>query len=275
MDNSSTERKVHKLIIFLAVVSILLIAGIIVLIVNRTSRRQGPSAEQTAADIASGREYLQTMESMDPVEIENRMFRVQQKKLLEERKEQILADPDAAWQLFADVNAVIMGDSRAVGFSVFGYMDESRVLADGGNTIREIREYYDYLAAMNPRLVVLAYGINDINSYWYWTSYDEYVAELNETVAYLNELLPEAYIYVQSIIPATEPALTDSPSWYQIYDWNEWIHQDCLEHGWRYLDLSDVINAHAEYYEVDGIHMMTGFYPYWAQAIALQYLEDN
>ena len=45
----------------------------------------------------------------------------------------LLDDIDTVWQEFSD--AVILGDSRAVGFSYYSFLDASRVLASSGERI--------------------------------------------------------------------------------------------------------------------------------------------
>ena len=124
-------------------------------------------------------------------------------------------------------------------------------------------------------LLLLSYGLNDINNYWLWDTLDEYIAELNETVAELYELLPNTYIYVQSIIPATYEAVLDSPGWGEIPNWNAAIKADCEEHGFRYLDLTPVVEEHYDLYDLDGVHMQYYFYPYWAEALLMQYIKDS
>ena len=91
------------------------------------------------------------------------------------------------WSMFDSY--VILGDSRAVGFYYFDFLEKSRVLADGGNTIRDVAAHMDDIRALQPDYVYLCYGLNDI-SIGYWDTKEEYVAELLQVVADLKEALP-------------------------------------------------------------------------------------
>ncbi|MCF0228881.1 MAG: hypothetical protein HUJ76_04200 [Parasporobacterium sp.] len=244
------------------------IAAVVIIVCVSNSSRKSAEAEE-------GAQYIRTMEGRDPVAIENSIFQASRQKVIDEMKEKLAEDPDAVWKALSDVNTVLMGDSRVVGFDVFGFMDPSRVIAEGGATIRVIPEYYDTLKALNPNLLVLSYGVNDMNNYWYWETKEEYIAELMQTMGELNELLPNAYIYVQTMFPVTEVGLESSSHWAEIPDWNASIKAACEEHGFRYIDLEHLGYEHMDEYAEDGIHLMYSFYPTWGNAILMKYLEDS
>ena len=92
----------------------------------------------------------------------------------------------------------------------------------------------------------------------------------------LEEMLPNAYIYVQYIIPSEEWTWEDSPGWAKVYDWNAAIKADCEEQGFRYLDVTDLMAAHSDLYDLDGVHIQYAFYPYWATNLILAtYFRDS
>lgn len=45
---------------------------------------------------------------------------------------------------------MILGDSRAVGFSYYQFLPENQVLAKNGATIDDIPDYMDQIVALNP-----------------------------------------------------------------------------------------------------------------------------
>ena len=241
---------------------------IVILAVSLTHRSKMKEITNIAAS------YIKTMEAKDVSVIEEEIFNARWQTQLAEIKENLAEDPDAVWRNLKELGTVFMGDSRVVGFDVFGYFDESRVLASAGATIRLIPDSLDTLSVINPKIVLLGYGINDMNNTWYWESLDEYIEELNEHLKTLTELLPNAYIYVNSIIPVNEHGLETSYTWAAIPDWNEAIKKNCIEKGYRYLDISDLVAEHADLYAEDGIHIQSAFYPYWAEALLTQYLSD-
>ena len=267
---SGTGYKLNNKLIMMVIIAMVIVIAAVIIIVSV------PEKEKNAAAVYPGVEYIRTMEARDTKAIENEMYQNARQMQIEDIEEQVTDNPDLVWKYLNEINTVMMGDSRVVGFDVFGYMDENRVLAEGGDTIYEIQQYYDWLQVINPNLLVLSYGINDINADWVpWSNVYEYVDYLNIVMEQLTELLPDTYIYVQSIIPVNETGLATSPTWGAIPDWNWVISENCREMGWRYLDITDLIYDFWWCLEVDGVHLQTYFYPYWAKAILMRYINDS
>ena len=78
-------------------------------------------------------------------------------------------------------------------------------MASAGATIRNIEQYTDQLVTLNPSSIIFCYGLNDI-SIGFWSNVDDYITEQDQIIADLQEALPNTTIYVNSIIPATDPA---------------------------------------------------------------------
>ena len=249
------------------ILAVFIAAVVIIVCVTNNSKRY--------AEDAVGVEYIKTMENKNTAEIENSIFEASRQKILDEYAAAIEEDPDAVWEALSSINTVFLGDSRVVGFDVFGFMDESRVMAVAGGTIHLIPDYYEDLQVINPNLLVISYGINDMNNYWIWETLDEYIAELNDTMTTLTEMLPNAYIYVQAIIPVNEVGLETSETWADIPEWNDALEATCEEHGWRFLDMEDLMVGHEDEYAEDGIHLQSTIYPVWAERILMRYLSDS
>ncbi|MDE5758924.1 MAG: hypothetical protein K2H85_09990, partial [Allobaculum sp.] len=64
------------------------------------------------------------------------------------------------WNLFDD--AVFIGDSRVYGFMSYGFIPSTQVLAAGGYTIQNISEYLSSVALLQPEVIYLSFGINDM-----------------------------------------------------------------------------------------------------------------
>lgn len=157
-----------------------------------------PAAPKEGAAVAAGTAYLDSAAAKDASAIaETLREREKQRRaeLLAQRKKEerdalvakITSGELDIWSMFDSY--VILGDSRAVGFYYFDFLEKSRVLADGGNTIRDVAAHMDDIRALQPDYVYLCYGLNDI-SIGYWDTKEEYVAELLQVVADLKEALP-------------------------------------------------------------------------------------
>lgn len=219
-------------------------------------------------DIKEGRAYIEGLEAADTAPIEEQV-----KNLRKEERKAAMENGDLdVWSQFTDI--AILGDSRAVGFYSYNLVDESRVFATGGATIRDIEKYTDQLVTLNPSSIILCYGLNDI-SIGYWDNVDDYIAEQDQIIADLQEALPNSTVYVNSIIPATDPAFDRSEKWRDIPDWNDAIRKHCEEKDIPYIDITEDVEAHSDLYDVDGIHMQKAFYEYWAIDMITEVTENE
>ena len=213
-------------------------------------------------DTAEGIAYLRSLEAKDPDEVET-ILKEQRRQARQALMESGELD---VWAQLED--AVIMGDSRAVGFWYFDWMPQERVLGDAGHRIDLIPDYYDTLRGLNPAQVFLCYGVNDIGI-GYWPAPDLYAAAMDEAVRELQEVLPEADIYVCATQRVKEPGLSLNPVWHDIPEYNAVMKQMCAEKGHYYVDVDDMLEEYGSLWDPDGIHIQKSFYPYWAQRMAM------
>ena len=219
-------------------------------------------------DIKDGRAYIEGLEATDTASVEEQVKELRK----EERKAALESGDMDVWSQFTDI--AILGDSRAVGFYSYNLVDQSRVFATGGATIRDIEQYTDQLAALNPSSIIFCYGLNDI-SIGYWDNVDDYIAEQDQIIADLQAAMPNTTIYINSIIPATDPAFERSEKWRDIPDWNDAIRKHCQENNIPYIDITEDVEAHEDLYDVDGIHMQKAFYEYWAIDMITEVTENE
>ncbi|MBQ9030442.1 MAG: hypothetical protein IJ106_03200 [Parasporobacterium sp.] len=225
---------------------------------------------------AEGVNYIREMEQVDVTSVEKEVNAVRQELFLADVDEKIAEDPDYVWTALDQINTVMMGDSRVVPYATYGFMDESRVLAEGGQSVREIVNHYDELRAVNPSLVVLGYGLNDIG--WGFYSPEEYADAMMGYVDDIQAMLPDAYIYIQSIIiPRIQveeyydfPGLVETA-----IEWNAEEQRIYQENGYRTIDISDLVEEYSYLFGEDGAHFYADFYPHLAERILKTYLSDT
>ena len=248
-------------------------------------------------DIAQGVAYLEALEQQDPDAVDQILRQRRLEQLAREREEllrQIKAGEQDPFPLFQD--AVILGDSRAVGFFYYGFVDESRDLTGSGETILDIPKKLDALQAINPRYVYLAYGLNDIKI-GHWGSLQAHISEYLDRVQDIRERLPEAVIVISSVLPYHDPnARTDgtgeTPSssgssstsslteadrkrLAQIPEWNRLMADAAREHGVIFVDNSAICQEYKNLWEKDGIHVFKSFYPHWGKNLIVAALEEG
>ena len=188
--------------------------------------------------------------------------------------DRLIAEDYDIWALMD--NAVVMGDSRAVGYDVFGFMPSERVIAGAGNTIRKIEEGYPQLKELQPDLIYLCYGINDI-SIGFWKTPEEYAAEYKEILLDLKEVVPDAEIYVSSILPVSAQAVAENntPVWGRTEEYNVVVEKMCAEAGVGFVSNTDIALAEDNLYSGDGIHISPPFYQKWVANLMIQRLNRN
>ena len=244
-------------------------------------------------DTAQGVAYLEALEQQDPGAVDQILRQRRLEQLEREREEllrQIKAGEQDPFPLFQD--AAILGDSRAVGFFYYGFVDESRDLTGSGETILDIPRKLDTLQAMNPRYVYLTYGLNDIKI-GHWGSLQAHISEYLDRVQEIRERLPEAVIVISSVLPYHDPnARTDAtgettPSsasslteadrkrLAQIPEWNRLMADAAREHGVIFVDNSAICTEYENLWEKDGIHVFKSFYPHWGKNLIVAALEEG
>lgn len=231
----------------------------------------GQKRAEYRADVQSGVSYLQSLETIDPDTVTQKLRQMRLEKLQAERaarEQALLDDIDTVWQEFSD--AVILGDSRAVGFSYYSFLDASRVLASSGERIDAIDGHIEDLKKLDPAYIFLCYGINDLG--WYGSAQD-YADTLLEKIRLLRRELPEAMIVVSSILPAYEPAVSREKLWLQIPDYTAAVQAMCEENGVLFADNTQLSEDYADLWQPDGIHVRPEFYPYWAANLILAGLD--
>lgn len=214
----------------------------------------------SSGEVGAGQDYVKSLESAPVQEIK---ASITQKKA-KERQEALANGTMDVFGLFQDY--VFFGDSRVYGFASFGLLDSSRVLASAGDNVSYVENYLDRVRNLMPSNVYLAYGINDMGmdlngTYGYANIY-------KESVNKILEIVPDAHIYVCSIIPCGPAAVASSPAWADYPTYNEELQKMCEETGWTYIDCTSLADdGNADIYSDEGVHFVKSFYTTWAETI--------
>ncbi len=171
----------------------------------------------------------------------------------------------SVWNLFDD--AIFIGDSRVYGFMSYGFIPSNRVLAAGGYTIQNISEYLSSVALLQPSVIYLSFGINDMGLN---IGQDEgengYAKVYTRQIEALLDRDPGATIVVNSVIDATPSAVANSPRWNKVAEFNRQIKKMCKENDWIYVDNDPLAQGgNAPIYNSDGVHLVSTFYEPWAK----------
>ncbi len=251
-------RRKHTPLIIIVLVTVLCI-----IIATKLGGRT--SSEETGVDTAPGIAYLKEAEAKDPAQVDTIIKSQIQQELMENReryREELANGEVDVWSCFKDF--ILLGDSRAVGFEFYEYLNEDLVWAEAGATIRHLEENVPALVEANPSYIFLCYGLNDV-SIGIWPTPEDYVAEFSETIEKIQQQLPDVTIIISSILIAQDPAFAQSTAWYDIPEYSAAVDEMCSRmDGVYFVNNDDITQAHLDLWDVDGIHLQYSFYPYWA-----------
>lgn len=254
MKNKQKVQKLNKRnFVFFSLLILLIFVGFFVVRNNNSVSSQGQT-------------YIINLESADVSSVKKKV----QKKRKKERKEAIESGKVDYTSVFDDY--VVLGDSRAVGFESYGVLDSSRVLADVGTNVQNVDSHLEEIKALKPSMVILSFGLNDMEG-----DLDSlkggYGAVYAKEIKKVLKIVPDAKIYVLSILPVTSSAISNSPPLSNISHYNKALKKMCKKYHWVYVDGSNLIDDDS-IYEGDGIHFKGSFYDTWTKYIA-QSIMDN
>ncbi len=246
MKRISRKRKRLLLIGACALVLILLV----ILAVQGIRRLTSPRV-----DTEQGVEYIKAAESEDIATIEQKISQLEQQDGGD--------DTDRSCkEKFA--SSVVMGDSITEGFSEYDVLNASSVVSKIGVHLNELDEQVQQVKELDPQVIFLAYGMNDVISTAGDT--DQFLEEYETLVDQLREEVPNAHIYVNSIFPVTDSAVKKEPELAQISEYNTALKGMCDEMQVGFIDNTELVED--QYYEEDGVHFKAEFYPIWAERMA-------
>lgn len=245
------------------IVAVLIILVLAIFLAMRLGA--GGNTEPVGLDTSHGVEYIKALEAKSPESVQHTL-KLQREERIRSMREQRLQELESGeisvWTLFEDY--VLLGDSRAVGFYYYEFLPEDRVLAESGATIVNLQEHIPDIENLNPSSIFLCYGLNDV-SIGIWDTPTEYVEQYRQIIREIQGKLPDASIYISSILPAHEDAFLQEPVWREIPTYSLAVKEMCEDLDRCYYVDNDALAAeYADLWQPDGIHIQPAFYDHWA-----------
>lgn len=170
-------------------------------------------------------------------------------------------------------NTVFMGDSLTEALSEFGILDSYNVICDKGDTVVKAMKNIDKLQGINPKNLVLFYGMNDViefdinlSGHDSNTFKEKYIELINS----IKAVLPKTNIYLISPTPVMDKAVNIN---YRLTNenLNEFrlkVNEVANATGSTYIDLTSIVDGKDYLHEQDGIHYKYDFYTLWLDHLA-------
>ncbi len=254
------ERKKRlRIYIVTGALAILLIAVVAVsgIVRSRTNR----------VSTAEGIDLIKKAEAADVSAIETKIENLENK----EKQETDNGDTRSLKEQFA--STVVMGDSIAAGLAEYDVLNVSSVIADIGATVSEPDDHIARLKELNPQMVFMSYGINDITEKK--LDVESFTEAYETAIGKIQEELPDTKIFVNSIFPVQQSTEADTETGTDtetesdtgsVDDYNTALRELCDKLQIAFVDCTSLVSESD--YEADGIHLKADFYPVWAQHMA-------
>lgn len=249
-------------------IGLIVAAVIIVAVIFLKVRGHSPAVKEGIA-------YLEAQEAVDVKDSINQVSAVAQQRASVRRaelKQKFLNGEIDVWSMFTDY--VLLGDSRAEGFSAYQYLSDDRVLAEKGETILDIEDHLTQIQAISPTTIILAFGMNDMIGN-VGGSPEGWAEEYRKQIKSIQEVAPHADIYVNDIVAPQAAAFAEFPESMDYDVYNMALKEMCDKNGYFYIDTSETSAEHSDLYEADGLHVNGVFYEYWATDIVTTMLEHG
>lgn len=157
---------------------------------------------------------------------------------------------------------VFVGDSQTEGFTVYGYLNETSVLAEKGKSVSTAKDYLESLKYLSPKNVYLLFGMNDMLIY---NDVNNFVDAYIELIESIQKELPDTNIYVQSVMVARDDVIASQPlfSKERNTEANELLEDYCEKNEIGFIDIKSILENDNTLYEADGLHVKASFYKLW------------
>lgn len=251
------------LLIITSILTFTVISGIVSCVYHKNSSEEN----------STGKDYITKLEDVNLGEVENEIDTYKKEyfnaKYKKEGKSKNIKEEDNHKYY---ENTVFMGDSITEGLSVYDVVNKYNVFGFKGDTVVKAMEHVDEITSLNPKNLVLFYGMNDVIAFGGLnngkaTFKDKYTQLVNEA----KNKFKDSKIYLISPLPVKSYAANVNKFLTENYinKFRECVKEVATENEVIYIDMVALANEHSDLYEKDGIHFKYEFYPIW-----LEYIKD-
>lgn len=171
-------------------------------------------------------------------------------------------------QLDLDVDVAFFGDSITYGGEWSSYFPQVTVINLGyaGDNLINMQSRVEQLSSVKPEKIFIMAGINGLKYYGIGKTIEYY----DELLALVEEELPEADIYIESILPVTEEKEENYGKNEIIVKCNTQLRALADQKGIIYIDLWSLYEKDGMMnpdYTSDGVHLQKDAYAIWVEEI--------
>lgn len=167
-----------------------------------------------------------------------------------------------------DCDIVFLGNSTTVGSDFQAYFQDRQIVNLGysGDDILGMSRRIKMVSAVHPDKIFVATGRNDLLK----VSVDEYLDRYDSLITALQNELPYAKIYLQSVLPVNHEMKPNYTLNEKISTVNKQIKELATKKNCTYIELYELFEKNGEMRKEltkDGVHLFPESYQIWADAI--------
>ena len=174
-----------------------------------------------------GIEKVQSFNKKSVAEVQKEIKAIQEKReeekqvLLQQQEQQEQEEQENEEKSYKELfhNSLIIGDSIAEGFLDGGFLDPIHVRTDRGKSVYHMEEQLELVRSFAPENIFLIYGMNDVLLYEGDTSL--FRERYREFLEQLQQVDPDAKIYINLIFPVQQRILKEKPAFQHIDAFNQ------------------------------------------------------
>ncbi len=167
--------------------------------------------------------------------------------------------------VFQQNKILMIGDSFVEGMEAYGALYSSNTIWQRGKRIDDMTDQLEKAVSYQPNFLILSYGSNDVQM---WdANVDGFINAYRKSLDNIHQALPNTKVYVCAILPVSQKAKQEDPSFQYVDLFNQRLKQLCDEKGITFIDSSYLLTLESDPYGPDGIHPKGYFYEKWAENI--------
>lgn len=158
-------------------------------------------------------------------------------------------------------NSIVIGDSITEGLVSYRYLTDAMVIHKIGASLLSSDSMFQQAKALQPKAIFFSFGMNDTG---YFNGEGKLFAKkYKEIIVDFKAKSPSTEIYINSILPPSDEAIRNHPSYGNYKDFNKHLQLLCSDLKITYIDNTQFLVENPQFYAGDGIHVSPKYYPLW------------
>ena len=142
-------------------------------------------------------------------------------------------------------------------------MDATEIVALRGLRTDSAGPEIEKALSLAPKVLFLSIGLNDLeycrgDSRLFIRHYEERLTEIRAQA-------PDLPVYINGILPVLPEAVEKKPALQNVDTFNQALRDMCKKWNLTYIDNSELLQDHADWYQKDAVHLKSTPYPLWLE----------